>query len=124
MFRRPMTWILTLVGLCLVGCGPIQFVSQVTLRAEKAVAAAKLRHSDRYAPYEYFGAEAYLEQAKYRAAYGDFQEAYRYGKKSEAMADKAVSLTKRRMEEESDKVRPGDPGTGAPREVAPPEERR
>ena len=109
MFRRPLTWMLIVVGSSLVGCGPIQFVSQVTLRAEKAVATAKLRHSDRYAPYEYFGAEAYLDQAKYRAAYGDYQTAYRYGKKSEAMAEKAVSLTRRRMEEESDKARPVEP---------------
>jgi hypothetical protein len=90
----------------------------VTLRAEKAVAAAKARQSDRFAPYEYFGAEAYLDQAKYRAAYGDFQEAYRYGKKSEAMANKAVSLTKRRMEEESDQARPPEPREPPRREEA------
>jgi hypothetical protein len=92
--------VLLAAGLC--ACGPIQFVSQVTIRAEKSVAAARLHKAHIYAKYEYYGAEAYLEQAKHRAGFGDFQTSYRYGKKAEKMANKAVKLTKLRREEESD----------------------
>lgn len=96
-------WALIGVVILAVGaCGPIQFVSQVTIRAEKSVAEAKLQHADKYAPYEYYGAEAYLEQAKHRAGFGDFQTSYRYGKKAEKMAKEAVRLTKIRREEEQD----------------------
>ena len=86
----------------IAACGPIQFVSQVTIRAEKAVSTARLHKAHIYAKYEYYGAEAFLEEAKHRAGYGDFQTSYRYGKKAEKMAKKAVKLTKLRREEESD----------------------
>jgi hypothetical protein len=98
--------------MALGACGPIQFVSQVTIRAEKSVADAKLQQADKYAPYEYYGAEAYLEQAKHRAGFGDFQTCYRYGKKAEKMAKEAVRLTKIRREEEEDVTKPS--GADAP----------
>ncbi len=97
-----------LVATGLAACGPIQFVSQVTIRAEKAVSSAKLNKAHIYAKYEYYGAEAYLEQAKFRAGYGDFQTSYRYGVKAEKMAKKAVKLTKLRREEERDVGDPKD----------------
>ncbi len=103
MKRRLIFWLFGVgVAAGLVGCGPIQFVSQVTLRAEKAVSTARLHKAHIYAKYEYYGAEAFLEQAKFRAGFGDFQTAYRYGVKSEKLAQKAVKLTKLRREEESD----------------------
>jgi len=97
-----------ILAIALAGCGPIQFISQVTIRAEKSVADAKLQQADKYAPYEYYGAAAYLEQAKHRAAFGDFQTSYRYGKKSEKMAMEAVKLSKTRREEERDVNEPTD----------------
>jgi len=103
-----------LVAAGLVACGPIQFVSQVTIRAEKAVSTAKLQKAHLYAKYEYYGAESYLEQAKYRAGFGDFQTAYRYGVKAEKMAKKAVKLTKLRREEEGDTGDPSDKARPAP----------
>jgi hypothetical protein len=95
------TWALV-IALATPACGPIWFVSQVSMKAERAVAAAKLHQADKYSPYEYFGAEAYLDQAKYRAGYGDYQTSYKYGKKAEAMADKAVKISKAKREEERD----------------------
>ena len=95
-------------------CGPIEFVSQVTIRAERAVNDAKLMHADRWAPYEYFGASAYLEQAKFRAGYGDFQTSYRYGKKAEKMAKDAARLTKIRVDEDRDVNRSKTPATSRP----------
>jgi hypothetical protein len=99
-----------LVASGLFACGPIQFISQVTIRAEKAVATAKLHKAHIYAKYEYYGAEAFLEQAKHRAGFGDFQTAYRYGVRSEKLANKAVKLTNLRREEERDV---GDKSEGA-----------
>lgn len=102
--RQRITRFLPILVLFSMGaaCGPIEFVSQVTIRAERAVSDAKLMHAERWAPYEYFGAAAYLEQAKFRAGYGDFQTSYRYGKKSEAMAKDAARLTKIRVDEDRD----------------------
>lgn len=103
MNRRLIFWSCgVLVAAGLVACGPIQFISQVTIRAERAVSTAKLHKAHIYAKYEYYGAESFLEQAKHRAGYGDFQTSYRYGVKAEKLANKAVKLTKLRREEESD----------------------
>ena len=116
MIRRLVPAVISLAFLASsISCGPIQYISQVSIRAEKAVAAAKLQKADIYAKYEYYGARAYLEQAKHRAGFGDFQTAYHYGLKSEKLANKAVKLAKRRREEERDV---GD--TPAGRAVAPP----
>jgi hypothetical protein len=124
LFHRLVIWIVGLGALLVGACGPILYVSQVTLKAERAVAAAKHGDGDRWAPYEYFGAEAFLDQAKYRAAFGDFMEAYRYGKKAQQMAEEASSLTRRRKEEDSDQARPPVPREESPREGAPPERER
>ena len=107
----------------LFSCGPIQFVSQVTIRAEKAVADAKIQKADKYAPYEFFGAEVYLEQAKYRAGFGDFQTSYRYGKQAEQMANKAAKLAKLRREEEGDVSRPSEEAARPSEEPATPARR-
>jgi hypothetical protein len=96
----------------MLACGPIQFISQVTIRAEKSVAAAKLNQAEKYAPYEYWKAVSFLEEAKHRAGFGDYQTSYRYGKKAQKMADKAVKLSKRKKEEEGDVG-----GSDAPRET-------
>ena len=113
MSRRAIFWAMgALLAGSISACGPIQFITQVTLRAEKAVAAAKLQKADVHAPYEYWGAVSYLEQAKHRAGFGDFQTSYRYGKKSEKMAKKAIKLTRRRKEEASDAA---DRPSGGPR---------
>lgn len=116
MTRRLVFWAVGGLLACSLGaCGPIQFVSQVTIRAEKAVAAAKLNKADIYAKYEYFGAEAYLEQAKHRAGFGDFQTCYRYGVKAEKMAKEAVTISKRRQEEEGDVGDSGEKRRSPPR---------
>lgn len=107
----------------LIACGPIQFVSQVTIRAEKAVADAKVLKADKYAPYEYYGAGAYLEQAMHRAGFGDFQTSYRYGKKAEQMANKAAKLAKQRRDEEGDVSKPPGDDASPAKETAPPARR-
>jgi len=84
------------------GCGPVMYVHEVVIKAESSVAAAKVRNAAKYAPYEYYGAEAYLRQAHVRAGYGDFQWAIKYGEKSSKMAKKAIRLSKQRIEHRRD----------------------
>ena len=74
------------------GCGPVQYVSQVTQRASMEVAAARSAGADKLAPYEFVTAELYLHKAREEAGYADYQAAIRYGKKAEIMARKARRL--------------------------------
>ena len=74
------------------GCGPIEYLSQVSNRAASAVAAAKQAHADRYAPYEYTAAEEYLHKAREEAGYAQYQDAIAYGHKSEDLANRARAI--------------------------------
>ena len=115
--KRARAWALLAALLAVsAGCGPVVYVHDVVIRARAAVAAAKTQEADKYAPYEYFGAAAYLKQAEVRAAYGDFLLAWRYGVKATKMAKKAVRLTKKRIEEKEDVGVTGSPPK-APRGV-------
>ncbi len=101
--NRARVWaLLPVLAAAAAGCGPVVYVHDVVLKARSAVAAAKTQEADKYAPYEYYGAQAYLKQAEVRAAYGDFLLAWRYGVKATKMAKKAVRLTKKRIEEKED----------------------
>ena len=103
-----------LLALSVSGCGPVTYVHHVVLNASRAVSAAKVHKAHKYAPYEYYGAVAYLKQARIRAGFGDFQVAVRYGRKSEKMAKKAIKLTKERIDAQT------DVGTGTGTDPAPP----
>ena len=78
------------------GCGPIEYINQVGVKAAGAVSAAKLAQADRYAPYEYTAAEEYLHKAREEAAYAEYEDAIEYGRKAEELADKgrAISVAK------------------------------
>jgi hypothetical protein len=71
------------------GCGPVQYVSQVTQRAATEVAAARSAGADKLAPYEFTTAQLYLHKAREEAGYADYQAAIRFGKRAEIMARKA-----------------------------------
>lgn len=96
------TGVIGMLVLSAWGCGPVGYVHHVVLKAKTAVAQAKTNEAAKHAPYEYYGAAAYLKQARIRAGFGDLQTAVNYGKKSTKMAKKAVKLTKKRLEEEED----------------------
>ena len=78
------------------GCGPIEYINQVSVKAAGAVSAAKLAQADRYAPYEFTAAEEYLHKAREEASYAEYQEAIEFGRKAEELADKgrAIAVTK------------------------------
>ena len=70
----------------IAGCGPIEYVNQVTRKASTQVSSAKAAEADRYSPYYYTLAQEYLHKAREEAAAADFQAANRFGKRSEQAA--------------------------------------
>jgi len=78
------------------GCGPIEYINQVGIKAAGAVSAAKLAQADRYAPYEYTAAEEYLHKAREEASYAEYEDAIEFGRKAEELANKgrAIAVTK------------------------------
>jgi len=54
-----------LVLIALLGaCGPIAYVSQVTLRADDALEAARAADAEKYSPYWWTRAKEYLSMAR------------------------------------------------------------
>jgi hypothetical protein len=73
----------------LVACGPIEYVNQVTRRADTAVSEARTAEAPTLAPYWWTRAVEYLRQARVEAAAADFQAANRFGRLATEAAEKA-----------------------------------
>ncbi|MBI5479887.1 MAG: hypothetical protein HY906_13565 [Deltaproteobacteria bacterium] len=82
-----------LVGL---GCGPVEYLNQVTRRAATAQAAAEKVDAEKLAPYEYWTGKEFLHKARELAGYARYQLAIEYGRKAEeaALKARAISLEK------------------------------
>ena len=91
-----------------VGCGPVMYVHEVVIKARSSVAAAKTYEAAKYAPYEYYGAEAYLKEAEVRAGYADFLVSIKYGEKATKMAKKAIRIAREKIKAREDL---GDPAS-------------
>jgi hypothetical protein len=89
--------ILTLATPIASGCGPIEYVNQVSVKAASAVSDAKLAQGDRYAPYEYTAAEAYLHKAREEAGYAEYHDAIEFGRKAEELAHRARAIAVTRL---------------------------
>ena len=83
------------IGSALAACGPVDYLNTVTLKATRAVANAKAANAEKLAPYEYWSAITYLQMAREKVGYADFEDAVEYGEKSEKMAKKARALASR-----------------------------
>src|SRR4051794_40066215 len=72
------------VGICVLllaaGCGPVQYVSQVTLQATRAVRNARDARAPELAPYEYTFAAESLHKARELAGQSRWQESLRFGR--------------------------------------------
>ena len=90
---------LLLAAFAASGCGPIEYMSQVTRKAATAVEAAKAVSADKWAPYEYTCAVEYLHKAREEASYAQYQVAIAFGHKAEENADKARQLSIERAHE-------------------------
>ena len=105
----------------LLGCGPVEYISQVGNKAASAVSAAKLAQADRYAPYEYTAAEEYLHKAREEAGYAEYQDSIEYGRRAEDLANRARAIAVSKQAEaasKSSRVTPAserEEPTGAPK---------
>ncbi len=78
--------------LAATGCGPIQYIANVSLEASGALVEAKQMKAEEQAPYEVTAAEEYLHKARELAGYARFQAAVAFGRKATEMAHKASRL--------------------------------
>lgn len=78
------------------GCGPFGYLGKVSRDASKAVADAKQAGAEQYAPYEYWGAVTYLEQAKVLMAYSEYERSFDYGERAKQLAEEAKRKSDKR----------------------------
>ena len=79
-----------------VGCGPFGYLKKVAVDASRAVGQAEKAGAKEYAPYEYWGAVTYLEQAKVLMAYSEYDRAFDYGDRAKQLAEEAKQKAARR----------------------------
>jgi len=91
-----------------VGCGPFGYLKKVAKDATKAVADAKAVEAEIYAPYEYWGAVSYLEQAKILMAYSEYERSFDYGTRAKQLAEEARAKAERREAGEMKESLEGD----------------
>jgi hypothetical protein len=99
-----------------IGCGPIEYINQVSVKAASAVAEAKLAEAARYAPYEYTAAEEYLHKAREEGGYAEYQDSIEYGRKAEELAKRARAIAVARMSQPGSS---GEAGSRSPPPVSP-----
>ncbi len=80
----------------LSGCGPFGYLGKVAKDASRAVADAEKAGAEQYAPYEYWGAVTYLEQAKVLMAYSEYERSFDYGTRAKQLAEEAKAKADRR----------------------------
>jgi hypothetical protein len=110
---------LLLATLICGGCGPIEYLNQVSIKAASAVEAAKLAQADRYAPYEYTAAEEYLHEARAEAGYAQYQSSIEYGRKAEELAHRARAIALTRLTQPSSATPPPPSAEHDPSRPAP-----
>ncbi len=82
--------LLALVALTLsTGCGPFGYLKKVATDASRAVAEAEASEAEKFAPYEYWGAVAYLEQAKVLMGYSEYERSFDFGERAKQLANEA-----------------------------------
>lgn len=79
-----------------MGCGPFGYLKKVAKDASRAVADAEAVEAEKYAPYEYWGAVSYLEQAKILMAYSEYERSFDYGTRARQLAEEAKQKAERR----------------------------
>ncbi|MBU1241061.1 hypothetical protein KKF84_18920 [Myxococcota bacterium] len=123
--------IFAIIFTSMAGCGPVEYMGQVGVKASKSHASLSQAHGEKYSPYEYWSSKYYLERARYKAGYGDYQDSVRYGKKAQQMSRdgsrRAIVEKKReveigQVEEEASKTEPPPEGAPVKLKVAPAKE--
>ncbi len=99
MFRsmRPNLKLIPLLAVVLAaGCGPFGYLKKVAKEASKAVADAEAAGAEENAPYEYWGAVSYLEQAKILMGYSEYERSFDYGERAKQLAEEAKDKAEKR----------------------------
>jgi hypothetical protein len=92
---RRCLWALALGIVVPLGCGPVEYLSQVSSRAASALAQAGQEGAEQKAPYEYAKAVAYLHKAREDAAHSNYQTAIDWGRRSKDCSRKAIARAQR-----------------------------
>jgi hypothetical protein len=77
------------------GCGPVMYTSNIR-SAEQKLQLAREENARWYAPYEYYFAEAHLQQSERLAAESEYEDAIRYAKIAEDFSGRALEITRRK----------------------------
>jgi glucose-6-phosphate isomerase len=109
-FSRRLSLAVTTAALLLASCGPFGYLKKVAKDATKAVADAKAAGAEQYAPYEYWGAVTYLEQAKVLMAYSEYERSFDYGVRAKQLAEEAKKKSDRREAGEMSETLEGEEG--------------
>ncbi len=80
-------------ALALGGCGNTLYAIQANSASSKVEEARELG-AEKYAPYEYYFAQAHLEKAQQEAADADYGDAANLAEMAEEHADKAIRLSR------------------------------
>jgi len=70
---------LVIAALVCAGCGPIEYVSQVTVQAQHVVNRARDARAEELAPYEYTVAVESLHKSRELAGQARWEDALRFG---------------------------------------------
>jgi hypothetical protein len=73
-----------------LGCGPVQYLTQVSSRAAAGLAQAKEAGAEQAAPYEYTKAAEYYHKAREDAARSNYESAIDWGRRSQDCSRKAI----------------------------------
>ncbi|MFO7562708.1 MAG: DUF4398 domain-containing protein [Enhygromyxa sp.] len=98
MLRRVALLVVVTFG---TGCGPFGYLKKVATDASRAVADAEAAGAEEYAPYEYWGAVAYLEQAKILMGYSEYERSFDFGERAKQLANEAKVKAQRVRKGES-----------------------
>lgn len=78
------------------GCGPFGYLKKTAKDASMAVADAERVDAEKYAPYEYWGSKAYLDQSKVMMGYSEYERSFDYGDRATQLANEAKKKAERR----------------------------
>ncbi|MCS6797470.1 MAG: DUF4398 domain-containing protein [Myxococcota bacterium] len=94
----PLAALLFVVLLLVSGCGGMLYLMQIG-SASSAIEEARAAGAPEHAPYEYYFAQAHLEQARRDAAEAEYQDAIRNAQIAERYGVKARDMARRHLRE-------------------------
>jgi hypothetical protein len=105
---------LTLLSVVILssGCGPFGYIRQVSQEANRAVMSAEAVGAEELAPYEYWAAKAYFEQAQVLGGYSEYERSFDYANRATQLAEQATNKAKRIDAEEREKKRAASASDG------------